>query len=217
MTIQVTHKSRMTIGRWLIALSLVAVVAALGRDLFAQQTRAGEPAAASDTAASIPRVDLPADFVIGPDDVLSIVFWRDKEMSTQVTVRPDGKISLPLLGEVQATGLTPAGLSAHLAAESKRFFANPNITVIVNQVNSRKVFITGQIAQPGSYALTGPTTVLQLISMAGGLKDFADSKNITVVRRENGQTSSYAFNYKEIGRNLRQNIDLKPGDTVVVP
>ena len=217
MTIHLPHKSRIAISRWLVALSLVAGVATRGRDLCAQQTRAVEPAAASDTAESVHRVDLPADFVIGPDDVLSIVFWRDKEMSTQVTVRPDGKISLPLLGEMQAAGLTPAGLSTHLTAESKRFFANPNITVIVNQVNSRKVFITGQIAQPGSYALTGPMTVLQLISMAGGLKDFADGKNITIVRRENGQTSSYAFNFKEIGRNLRQNIDLKPGDTVVVP
>ena len=216
-TIQVAHRSRMAIGRWLVALSLVAVVATGARDLCAQQARAAEPAAARDTAESIPGVDPPSGFIIGPDDVLSIVFWRDKEMSTQVTVRPDGKISLPLLDEVQAAGLTPAALRAYLSAESKRFFANPNVTVIVNQVNSRKVFITGQIAQPGSYALTGPMTVLQLISMAGGLKDFADSKNITVVRRENGQTSSYAFNYKEIGRNLRQNIDLKPGDTVVVP
>jgi polysaccharide export outer membrane protein len=216
-TIQVAHRSRMAIGRWLVALSLVAVVATRGRDLCAQQTQAAEPAAPSDTAESTPRVDLPEGFIIGPDDVLSIVFWRDKEMSTQVTVRPDGKISLPLLDEVQAAGLTPAGLRAYLSAESKRFFANPNVTVIVSQINSRKVFITGQIANPGSYALTGPTTVLQLISMAGGLKEFADSKNIIIVRRENGQSSRYAFNYKEIGKNTRQNIDLKPGDTVVVP
>src|SRR6516162_2692629 len=113
--------------------------------------------------------------------VLSIVFWRDKEMTTQVTVRPDGNISLPLLNDIRAAGLTPADLRERIVAESKRYFENPNVTVVVHQINSRKVFITGQIVKPGAYALTAPTTVLQLISMAGGLKEFADSRRITIV------------------------------------
>jgi polysaccharide export outer membrane protein len=190
------------------------MAAAHGSGLSAQEAPARGPAGHE---APAPVVDAPAGFIIGPEDVLSIVFWRDKEMSTQVTVRPDGKISLPLLDEVQAAGLTPAELRVHLVDHSKRFFGNPNVTVVVNQINSRKVFITGQVVKPGPYVITAPTTVLQLISMAGGLKDFADSKNIVIVRRDGSKTSSYAFNYRNIRRDLRQNIELKPGDTVVVP
>src|SRR4029434_1049683 len=136
-----------------------------------------------------------------------MVCCDNTELSGRVTVRPDGKISLPLLDEVQAAGLTPSDLRAHLADESKRFFGNPNVTVVVNQINSRKVVITGQIVKPRPYVLAAPTTVLQWISMAGGLKDFADSKNITIVRHENGRTVSYLFNYKAIRRNLAQNIE----------
>lgn len=203
--------------RYFVTILLVNALAAAAADAVAQQARTVGSPASRDAAPVENAVTLPEGFVIGPDDVLSIVFWRDKDMTTQVTVRPDGKISLPLLDEVQAAGLTPAALRAHLAAESKRFFENPNVTVVVNQINSRKVFITGQVAKPGPYVLTAPTTVLQLISLAGGLKDFADSKNIMIVRRDGGQTVNYPFNYKEIKKNLRQNIELKPGDTVVVP
>jgi polysaccharide export outer membrane protein len=168
-------------------------------------------------ASARPAVDPATQYVIGPEDVLSIVFWRDKEMTTQVRVRPDGKISLPLLDEIQAAGLTPADLRTHLIEESKRFFGNPAVTVVVQEINSRKVFVTGQVVKPGSYVIATPTTVLQVIAMAGGLKDFADSKNITIVRQEGGQRSSFGFNYKDIRKNLKQNIELKPGDTVVVP
>jgi polysaccharide export outer membrane protein len=207
----------MALPSWLVALSFVATAATVAGSVHAQQARAADPASAKQAAAGMPGVDPPGGFVIGPEDVLSIIFWRDTDMSTEVTVRPDGKISLSLLNEVQAAGLTPADLGAHLAAESKRFFENPNVTVVVKQINSRKVFITGQIVKPGPYALTNATTVLQLISMAGGLRDFADSKNIMIVRSENGRRSSSRFNYKEIGRTLGQDIELKPGDTVVVP
>jgi polysaccharide biosynthesis/export protein len=203
--------------RWFVALSFVPMAVTLGSGVCAQEARARGPASGHEAVAAEPAVDPPAGFVIGPEDVLSIVFWRDKEMSTQVTVRPDGKISLPLLDEVQAAGLTPAELRARLIEGSKRFFGNPTVTVVVNQINSRKVFITGQVVKPGPYVIAAPTTVLQLIAMAGGLKDFADSKNITIVRHEAGQTSSHVFNYKEIRKNVRQNIELKPGDTVVVP
>ena len=200
------------------SISLLMTLALLAASARAQEARPTRPQAApSALAGGSPIVEPPAGFVIGPGDVLSIVFWRDKEMSSQVTVRPDGKITLPLLNEVQAAGLTPADLRARLTAESKRFFETANVTVVVQQINSLKVFITGQVAKPGPYPLIAPTTVLQLISMAGGLKDFADSKNIMIVRRDGQQTSSFLFNYKEIGRNLKQDIELRPGDTVVVP
>lgn len=209
---------RRTMRCWIVAASFVATTATLpglasARDGHEAAARVEQDPAAAAKAA----IEPPEGFVIGPEDVLSIVFWRDKEMSTQVTVRPDGKISLPLLDEIQAAGLTPADLRARLLEESKRFFGNPTVTVVVNQINSRKVFITGQVVKPGSYVISAPTTVLQLISLAGGLKDFADSKNIVIVRHDNGRTANFAFNYRNIRKNLRQNIELKPGDTVVVP
>ena len=174
------------------------------------------PEAASVIAAGVPT---PTDYVIGADDVLSIVYWRDKDMTGEVTVRPDGKISLPLLNDVHAAGLTPTQLGDRLTEASRRYIEDPNVTVVVHQINSRKVFITGEVAKPGPYPLTEPTTVVQLISIAGGLRDYANSKKIVVVRTENGRPVTYPFNYKavESGKNLRQNIELKPGDTVIVP
>jgi polysaccharide export outer membrane protein len=164
-------------------------------------------------------VPIPPDYVIGADDVLSIVYWRDKDMTGEVTVRPDGKISLPLLNDIHAAGLTPTQLRDRLTEESRRYIEDPNVTVVVHQINSRKVFITGEVSKPGPYPLTEPTTVLQLIAVAGGLRDYADSKKIVVVRNENGRPVSYPFNYKDVvtRKNLRQNIELKPGDTVIVP
>jgi polysaccharide biosynthesis/export protein len=170
-------------------------------------------------AAAVAGVELPPEYTIGSDDVLSIVFWRDKELTSDVTVRPDGKISLPLLNDVQATGLTPAQLKDRIVEESKKYVEDPNVTVVVKQINSRRVFITGEIRKPGPYALTAPTTVLQMLSIAGGLGDFAKSEEIMVVRTENGKPNSYKFNYKEVikGKKLAQNIELKPGDTIVIP
>lgn len=197
------------------ALVLVSMTATLAGDVRAQESARG-PAADSNSTPAAP-VTTPAGFVIGPEDVLSVVFWRDKEMSSQVVVRPDGKISLPLLDEMQAAGLTPAELRQRVVEESKRYFENPKVTVVVTAINSRKVFITGQVVKPGPYVIAAPTTVLQLIALAGGLKDFADSSNIMILRQESGRTLNYPFNYKDIRRNVRQNIELRPGDTVVVP
>ena len=162
----------------------------------------------------------PPDYLIGPDDVLQVLFWREKENSAEVIVRPDGMISLPLLNDVQAGGLTPEQLRQKVIKDSMRFFtAEPEVSIVVKTINSRKVFITGQVARPGAYPLGAPTTVLQLIAMAGGLGDFANQKRISVMRVENGKPVSYKFNYKEVtnGKNLKQNILLKPGDTVIVP
>jgi polysaccharide export outer membrane protein len=159
----------------------------------------------------------PPGYVIGAADVLSIVFWRDKDMSGDVIVRPDGKISVPLLNEIQAAGLTPAELRERLTTDSKQFIGNPNITVVVKQINSRKVFITGEVAKPGPYSLDSPMTVLQLIALAGGLTPFADGKKIMIVRSEKGKPVTIAFNYRDVDKNLQQNIlELRPGDTVVV-
>jgi polysaccharide biosynthesis/export protein len=175
--------------------------------------------AASSSAANSPKVDLPRDYVIGSDDVLDIRFWKDQNLSREVTVRPDGKIALELLNEVQAAGMTPEQLRDLLLTEAKRFIEDPAVAVIVKQINSRRVFITGQVEKPGVYPLTSSMTVLQLISVAGGLKEFAKGKEIVVMRTDNGKPLAYSFNYEDIrkGRRLTQNVMLKPGDTVVVP
>lgn len=161
----------------------------------------------------------PAGYVIGPDDVLGIVFWREKDLSQDVMVRPDGKISVPLLNDIDAAGLTPEELRQRVMAQAQRLVEDANVTVIVKQINSRRVYITGQVGKPGPYPLSGPTTVLQLIATAGGLLEYADAEEIVVMRNENGIPTNYKFNYKEVIRqkNLKQNIELKPGDTVVVP
>ena len=158
-------------------------------------------------------------YVIGPDDVLQIVFWREKDLSGEVIVRSDGRISLPLLNDVVAAGRTPEELRDALIAGASPFLAEPNATVVVKESRSRKVFITGSVEHPGPYVLTGRTTVIQLIAMAGGLKEFADQKNIVVMRGSNGRQVSYPFDYRSILRrqNLEQNFDLAPGDTVLVP
>jgi polysaccharide export outer membrane protein len=150
---------------------------------------------------------------------MKVDFWRDKDMSSEVTVRPDGKISLPLINEIQAAGLTPAQLKDRIAEEARKYVEDPTVTVEVKTINSRKVFITGEVGKKGAYPITGSMTVLQLISIAGGLGDYAKGEKILIVRNEGGKQASYKFNYKEVlnQRNLSQNIELKPGDTVVVP
>jgi polysaccharide export outer membrane protein len=164
--------------------------------------------------------DSPGRYLIGPDDVLSVVFWREKDLTSDVVVRPDGKISLPLLNDIQAGGLTPEQLREAVDVEARRFVEDPSVTVIVKQIKSRRLFITGQVEKPGVYALGGPTTVLQLIAMAGGLKEFADGRRILIMRTDaTGHQIGSPFNYEQVlaGKNLEQNIELKPGDTVVVP
>jgi polysaccharide biosynthesis/export protein len=161
----------------------------------------------------------PAGYVIGPDDLLSIVFWREKDLSAEVMVRPDGKISIPLLNDVEAAGLTPEQLRERIMTQAQRLVEDANVTVVVRQINSRRVYITGQVGRPGPYPLSGPTTVLQLIAIAGGLLEYADAEEILILRNEKGVSTSLNFNYKEVIRqkNPKQNIELKPGDTVVVP
>jgi polysaccharide export outer membrane protein len=194
---------------------------AMSLDAFAQGAGAGaarpQPVPAGATPAA--QAALPTDYVIGSEDVLGIVFWREMEMSGDVTVRPDGKVSLPLIGDIAAAGLRPEALRDEIEKAASKFITDPNVTVIVRTINSRKVFITGEVMMPGAYPLTGPRTVMQLIALAGGLTEFADQGAITVMRTENGQSRSFRFNYKDVarGRSLQQNIPLIPGDTVVVP
>ena len=198
----------------------IALVAGAPAGLFAQHPAAtATPAAAGASAGGPATADVPGDYVIGAEDVLEVRFWKDADLSREVVVRPDGKIALELLNDVQAAGLTPEELRASVAAGAKRYVEEPSVTVIVKQINSRKVYITGMVDKPGAYPLSPGMTVLQVISLSGGLKEFAKSKDIVVTRIENGVPFVYPFNYRDIlkGKNLRQNIVLKPGDSIVVP
>jgi polysaccharide export outer membrane protein len=162
----------------------------------------------------------PPGYVIGADDVLSVLFWREKEMSADVAVRPDGKITLPLLNDIDAAGLTPEQLREKVTAAAGQYVEDPSVSVVVKAINSRKVFITGQVPKPGAYPLVGPTTVLQLIAIAGGVAEYSDSENILIMRTVNGKPTALRFNYKDVAKrkkNLAQNIALEPGDTIVVP
>jgi polysaccharide biosynthesis/export protein len=162
---------------------------------------------------------LPADYLIGPDDVLQVVFWQEKDLSAEVVVRPDGKISLPLINEVQASGTTPAQLRTAIMQAAARFVTDPSLTIFVKTINSRKVFVMGQVNKPGPFPLNDSMTVLQMLATAGGLMEYAKGNKITVMRTEQGQTKSFKFNYNDVrdGKNLQQNIVLRPGDTIVVP
>lgn len=203
-----------------LATIAAALLCSFNAPAFAQTASHAAQVSSAPPAGATAAVEVPPAYVIGPQDVLGINFWRDTDMTGDVTVRPDGRITLPLIGEIQAAGLTPEALKSRImTAATKLFKEEPAITVVVRQINSRKVFITGMVAKSGDYSIPGRTTVLQLIAMAGGLHEFADAKNITINRTENGRQVSLRFNYKDVskGKNLKQNIELKPGDTIIVP
>jgi polysaccharide export outer membrane protein len=195
------------------------LIVALAGTTNAQQQPAPNGNGVKPDAAAPAGVTPPAGYVIGPEDVLAIVFWREKDMSSEVAVRPDGMISLPLINEVKAAGLTPEQLREELTKAAGRYIEVPSVSVVVKAINSRKVFITGQVPKQGAHPLTAPTTVLQMLAMAGGIHEFADAKNIRILRVVNGKQVTYKFNYKDVskGKNLQQNILLLPGDTIIVP
>jgi polysaccharide biosynthesis/export protein len=160
------------------------------------------------------------DYVIGPEDILAINVWKEQEVSRTVPVRPDGKISLPLIGDLQASGLTPVKLQKVVAEKLRAYISNPEVTVIVQEVKSRTFNIVGAVLRPGSYDLAKPLTVLDAVALAGGFQEFAKVKKIYVLRRMgDGSRVRLPFNYKAVvmGRRLEQNVELKPDDTIVVP
>ncbi len=159
-------------------------------------------------------------YVIGNDDVLAINVWKEPDVSRSVPVRSDGKISLPLAGEVQATGKTPLALEQDIAAKLKSYIGEPEVTVIVQQINSQKFNILGQVTRPGTYPIANSATVLDAIAVAGGFRDFAKQKAIYVLRQNSdGTQARLPFNYKDVvkGKNPEQNVKLQARDTIVVP
>jgi polysaccharide biosynthesis/export protein len=202
-------------GFYLVAVLIVAV----GLSVRANQNQqaAAQPTTA-DAAAQSSQSD--PTYVIGAQDVLSISVWKNPDLTQNaVPVRPDGKISMPLLNDIQAAGLTPNELKDRITQGLKSVMDNPIVTVIVTQMNSQRVYITGEVAKPGAYPLLPQMTILQALSSAGGFTQFANLKKIYMFRTVNGKQAKFPFDYKDVihGKNMSQNVVLQPGDTIVVP
>ncbi len=159
------------------------------------------------------------NYSIAPDDVLTVDVWKEPEISRTVPVRRDGKISLPLLNDVQASGLTPTQLSSEIVEKLRATIVHPQVTVIVAQMSSLRIYILGQVTRAGAYPLAPGMTAMQALSIAGGFTPYAHLKKIYIMRDENGKSKMFPMNYKEVisGRKTQQNIPLKPGDTIIVP
>ena len=200
----------------------LALALTLGASLIAQTpvpSASAPPSAAGVATAPVEDPnDVPVDYVIGVDDILTISFWRDESMSADVVVRPDGKITLPLLNEIDAVGLRPEELRERIVEVASKIIEGPTVNVIVKQINSRKVFVMGEVRKPDVYPLSGRLTVMQMLTLAGGLTEYANKGDISILRTENGQQKRYKFNYNDVaeGKNMAQNIELKVGDTIIV-
>jgi polysaccharide export outer membrane protein len=201
---------------WTAFAFLAAVIPAAAR----QQTgSAPAPASANSGGGSAAPAPASTDsnYVIGAQDVLDISVWKEEQLTKTVPVRPDGKISMPLLNDVQAAGLTPTQLATQITESLKKFVTDPQVTVIVREINSQRVYLLGEVTRAGAYPLLPNMTVLQALSSAGGFTQFANLKKIYVLRVENGKQEKFPFNYKHALESPDQNILLKAGDTIVVP
>lgn len=203
-----------------IKLAFLIAMGLLAAGMLAQTADAGkgEQAKSDKPAATAPDPAAPSDYVIGADDVLRISVWKEPDLSEILPVRPDGKISMPLLNDIPAAGLTPLQLKDSITEKLKKFIADPRVTVVVTAMNSQRVFVSGEVLHSGPIQLLPHMTMLQALSQAG-FNQFANLKGIYLLRTENGKQERIPFNYKEVikGNHPEQNITLKPGDTVVVP
>ena len=203
---------------WVVVGLLAAAIPAQAQQDDNKKQRPDANAAAAQAAPKKSATDDP-NYVIGPQDVLDISVWKEPELTHAVPVRPDGKISMPLLNDVQAAGRTPLQLAADITAGLKKFVTDPQVTVIVSTINSQRVFILGEVNRAGAYPLLPNMTVLQALSSAGGFTIYANLKKIYVLRVEEGKQVKHPFNYKDVlaGKAADQNILVKAGDTIVVP
>jgi polysaccharide biosynthesis/export protein len=197
---------------------LVTAGALSGQDRGKTQAATKKAPAGAVQATTQAAADDPA-YVIGPQDVLDISIWKEPDFSRVVPVRPDGRISLPLLDDIQASGLTPTQLAALISAKLRKFVTQPQVTVIVTQINSQRIYVIGEVNRPGPVFYLPGMTVLQALSTSGGFSQFANEKAVYVLRKENGREVRMPFNYKDAirGESSGQNITLKSGDTIVVP
>ena len=202
----------MRVRKWMWLAAMLAAASAQGQE--AAKSASGTAAAQTAVAAMAD-----ASYRIGPQDVLRIDVWKETEISRSVPVRPDGKISLPLLNDVQASGLTAMELSNNITEGLKKFINNPQVTVSVTEINSRRVYVSGEVTRPGAFPLLPNMTVLQALTSAGGFTQFARTNKIYVLRTEGSKQVKHPFNYKEVvnGKRPEDNIALQPGDLIMVP
>jgi polysaccharide biosynthesis/export protein len=202
-------------------LACVVALVCLTTAMWAQDGEASAPPPSPKHAVvdlPAPPSEAPPDYVIGADDTLHVAVWKEPDLTVTLPVRPDGKISMPLLDDVQAVGLTPMQLAESVKEKLKKYIADPRVTVVVTAMNSRRIFVTGEVNHPGAMALLPNMTVLQAIA-AAGFTQFANPKGIYLLRTGNGRQQKIPFNYKDVvkGKHPDENIPLKPGDTIVVP
>jgi len=206
-----------------LQVGLVLLFMLVGATQAAAQATAGGAARPAATAkmeeAAAKAANENPNYIIGPSDDLDINVWKEPDISRKVPVRPDGKISLPLINDIQAAGLTPMQLKAQISEKLKKFLTDPQVTVIVMNINSQRVYIMGETNRPGAYPLLPNMTILQALTSAGGFSQFANTSKIQLLRTEDGKQKTYFFNYKEVvqGKNTDQNLVLKPGDSIVIP
>ncbi len=207
---------------WAVCLILVIGCASSHTGhLLAQQTENPQSAVPAKQPAPTPAISAPGasvdtkTFKVGPQDILKVIVWREQDFSGLYTVHSDGKITLPLVGDIQAGGLTAEEIQKNVVAALSKLIQKPNVTVTVQQVLSQRYYMDGGVGRPGEYQLSAPTTILEAISIAGGLHEFANGKKIYVLRG----SERIRFNYKDVikGKNLDQNIQLQPGDHVIIP
>ena len=199
--------------------TVVAGLWLMGGIAQAQNSAPAQPSShsAADKIAS-PSIQAGPEYVIGPEDVLLISVWKESDLTATLPVRPDGKISLPLLSDVQAAGLTPIQLAQSVTEKLKKYIADPRVTVVVTAINSKRIYMVGEVAHTGPIPMLPNMTALQALSSAG-LTQFANTKNIYILRMENGKQQKMPVNYRKLvkGEQMEQNYVLQPGDTIVVP
>ena len=204
--------------RFQIFFLVLALGNSLAISIYGMDPQGKRASGASPKTAVAPPIRDPT-YIIGPQDMLAVNVWKEPDLSGNVQVRPDGKVSIPLLDDVQAAGLTAMGLSSEITTGLKRYVADPRVTVVVTAINSRRIYVLGEVARAGSFTLLPDMTVLQAISVAGGLTQFAHGKKIYVLRNEGGKQTKHPFNYNRVlkGKRSEDNFTLNPGDTIVVP
>ncbi|HYW39430.1 MAG TPA: polysaccharide biosynthesis/export family protein [Terriglobales bacterium] len=199
---------------WKAAVAALALISSIA---LAQDAPAASPPPDKTTNA-VSSSQAGPEYVIGPEDVLHIAVWKEADLTATLPVRPDGKISLPLLNDVQASGLTPQQLADSVTAKLKKYIADPRVTVVVTAINSKRIYLVGEVLHSGATPMLPNMTVLQALSSAG-LNQFANTKRIYVLRTENGKQQKMPVNYQKLvkGEQIEQNYVLQPGDTIVVP
>jgi len=208
----------MMIPRLLTAIVLCLTTAAAAFAQLPSQPAAPPDNRAADVSSPATVIDTSSAYQIGPEDVLDISVWKNPELSRTVPVRPDGKVSLPLVNDIQAAGLSPIDLRDQITAKLSEYIPAPEVSVIVREVHSRKVTVAGAVKLPGRYELKSAMTVLEVIALAQGLTDFASKDRIVILRQNGSKTERIPFNYRKINESAQQdNFLIRPGDIVFVP